>query len=145
MAIGPTYRSMLGNSLVTPALLVFTGIMVLTLLYGAKAKADDSHQGLTILTAAEDTVRPGDVQTVYIAVLGPDNKPLANTAASAIVFFGKDVEKTFSGVTGNDGQLSFSWKIGKHNRTGLEGVDIMAEGPDYDIGYASLVFLVFRS
>jgi hypothetical protein len=129
-----------------PVLLVLIGMMVLTLMYGTEVKADDSSQELTVLTAVEkDTVRPGDTQTVYVVVFGPDYKPLANSTASAIVVFGKDVEKTFSGMTGSDGVWSFSWEIEKHARTGLEGIDIKADNEAYDTGYANLVFPVYRS
>lgn len=146
MALRAVCMSTSGNSLAMSALVILIGVIVLTLMYGAEAKADDSQQELTVLTAIEkDTVKPGDTQTVYVVVFGADHKPLANSTASAIVVFGKNVEKTFNGMTGSDGVWSFSWEIGKHTRTGLEGIDIKVDNEAYDTGYANLVFPVYRS
>jgi hypothetical protein len=147
IGIGPRPASISewGRSLALPALLILIGVIVLSLTYGTKAMADDSQQELTVLTAIEkDTVRPGDIQTVYVVVFGADHKPLANSTASAIVVFGKDVEKTFSGMTGSDGVWSFSWEIGKHTRTGLEGIDIKVDSDSYDTGYANVIFPVYH-
>jgi hypothetical protein len=103
--------------------------------------ASSLHPRIKVLTVSDkDVVRSGELQTIYVAVVGVNGKPIAHSAVSAIVFFGKNSEKKFSGITRDDGTWSFSWKIEKHSRTGLMGVDIKAAPDGYETGYGSLVF-----
>ena len=97
---------------------------------GSKVISDDD----------KETVTTGDTQTIYAAVIGEDHKPVPNAVVYATVFFGKNIEKKFTGTTQDDGTVSFSWNIGKHDKTGLVGIDFKAESEGYDIGYGSLVF-----
>jgi hypothetical protein len=96
---------------------------------------------LTVMTANElDSVTKNDVQTIYVAVLDADGKPLPHASISALVLFGKDFERWHTGTTGSDGVWSFSWIVEKHSRSGLEGVDIKVSSQGHDTGYTNLVF-----
>lgn len=107
----------------------------------AKVDAAKSQNTLTVMTATGlDRVREGDVQTIYVAVLGADGKPLPHASVSALAFFGRDFERWHTGTTGSDGVWSFSWTVEKHSRSGLEGVDVKVDSPEYETEYASLVF-----
>lgn len=97
---------------------------------GSKVIADDD----------KETVTAGDTQTIYAAVISADHKPVPNAVVYATAFFGKNIEKKFTGTTQDDGTVSFSWNIEKHDKTGLIGIDFKAESDGYDTGYGSLVF-----
>ena len=88
----------------------------------------------------KETVIAGDTQTIYAAVIDADHRPVPNSTVYATAFFGRNIEKKFTGTTQDDGTVSFSWNIEKYNKTGLIGIDFKAESEGYDTGYGSLVF-----
>jgi hypothetical protein len=124
----------------TSGLTILVAVLAFSPLF-ARADAASFQNTLMVMTAVDmDRVTKGDVQTIYVAVLGADGKPLPHATVSALVFFGKNFERWLTGTTGSDGVWSFSWTVEKHSRSGLEGVDIKVDNPGYDTEYASLVF-----
>ena len=99
-------------------------------------KSSNLQEMIVSLAVEKDVLKLGDEQKININVIDAAlDEPIEGAQIDIGVDYGYAIKKHFTGITDAEGNVSFSWNIGKDNLPGTYSVeaDIFADG--YEPGY----------
>jgi hypothetical protein len=109
--IGSTYQA---NSPVNPSPIL-------------KWNPNDSLGGATLvadIAYAKDPITRGSIQTITISVNHGNAKASGALVDGAVTYASGSTVKSFSGTTDENGQYSYSWRIGGNSNPGIFNVNV---------------------
>lgn len=82
---------------------------------------------------AEDPITTGSIQTITVIVTDQSsNTKVVGAQVEGKVKYVTSTTKDFSGITDDQGMISYSWKIGSNSKPGTFTVDVKASANGYE-------------
>ena len=126
--------------------MIIAGVLLTNIVPQVYATTSPSPIKLKVsVNAGKNPIMRGGMQTVYIKVVNSaTGKPVKDVSITASIIGTKEqsITKNISGKTDQNGNWSFSWKIGSTSKVGLIGIDVKSSKMGYGNSYGSTFFKV---